>query len=311
MLPSDPQAYRHRLVIIGGGLAGLSCAHEASRQWERAYSGRPFEIYVIDKEPRLGGNSVKASSGINAVDGKEPDAVASFIKDTRLSGGGLSDDDLIQTLVTRSGAAIEFLESFGVELSGLTQLGGHSTSRTRFNPAGPNVGFAIMQKLMAAAESDPKIEIIKSAKVTGIEMLNNRHPRYDVLFSRETCKKLLSCHNEIVHPSRVDRAHVDTRAFVMATGGFGANKTLLEKFAPETAPYATTNGPWSTGCSSAVSTDRCDVFRVQGMVWNWEKSLERDWFTWKKCNCIQQASLIQKIQMQVLSRSLLHDAIHA
>ena len=198
MIQPDSQAYRHRLVVIGGGLAGLSCAHEASRQWEKAYGERAFEIYVIDKEPRLGGNSVKASSGINAVDGTEPDAVASFIKDTQLSGGGLSDGDLIQTLVTRSGAAIEFLESFGVELSGLTQLGGHSTSRTRFNPAGPNVGFAIMQKLMAAAESDPRIEIIKSAKVTDIETLSNRHPSYDVRFSRETCKTLLSCPNGTV-----------------------------------------------------------------------------------------------------------------
>ena len=50
-------------------------------------------------------------------------------------------------------------------------------------------------------------------------------------------------------PSNVDLAHVPTRALVMATGGFGANKTLLEKFAPETATYATTNGPWSTGYS--------------------------------------------------------------
>ena len=40
---------------------------------------------------------------------------------------------------------------------------------------------------------------------------------------------------------------MDFEAVVIATGGFGANRTLLEQYAKETAVYATTNGPWSTG----------------------------------------------------------------
>lgn len=36
-------------------------------------------------------------------------------------------------------------------------------------------------------------------------------------------------------------------AVVLATGGFGANRELLRKHAPQVADLATTNGPWAQG----------------------------------------------------------------
>ena len=46
------------VVVIGGGLAGISAAIEASRARAR--------VVLLDKEADLGGNSAKATSGINA-----------------------------------------------------------------------------------------------------------------------------------------------------------------------------------------------------------------------------------------------------
>ena len=47
------------VVVVGGGLAGLSAAIEAARHGAR--------VTIIDKERSLGGNSAKATSGINGV----------------------------------------------------------------------------------------------------------------------------------------------------------------------------------------------------------------------------------------------------
>lgn len=47
-----------KVIVIGGGLAGLSAAHTILERGGR--------VLLLDKQPFLGGNSTKATSGINA-----------------------------------------------------------------------------------------------------------------------------------------------------------------------------------------------------------------------------------------------------
>jgi succinate dehydrogenase/fumarate reductase flavoprotein subunit len=46
-----------QVIVVGGGLAGLSAAHTVLE-----HGGR---VFLIDKNAFLGGNSTKATSGIN------------------------------------------------------------------------------------------------------------------------------------------------------------------------------------------------------------------------------------------------------
>jgi succinate dehydrogenase/fumarate reductase flavoprotein subunit len=46
-----------RVIVVGGGLAGLSAAHTIIE--------RGGNVLLLDKNPFLGGNSTKATSGIN------------------------------------------------------------------------------------------------------------------------------------------------------------------------------------------------------------------------------------------------------
>lgn len=154
------------VAIIGGGLAGLAASLEAS------HLDPSLRILLLEKEPKLGGNSAKASSGINAA--LDANDAPHFQEDTLRSGGGLSTEQMVRVFVDQSPDAIAFLEQSGVDLSVLCQLGGHSAKRTHRNKNGPNVGFAIvsaLQKHITSDENDDKTKKIQVLTGAAVEKL--------------------------------------------------------------------------------------------------------------------------------------------
>lgn len=149
------------VAIIGGGLAGLAASLEASRL------NPALRILLLEKELKLGGNSAKASSGINAA--LDTQDAPRFQEDTLRSGGGLSVEQMVRVFVDQSPDAIAFLEQSGVDLSVLCQLGGHSAKRTHRNEKGPNVGFAIVSALQKHVtigdDKTKKIQVLTGAAV--------------------------------------------------------------------------------------------------------------------------------------------------
>ncbi len=101
----EAAAPKRRVVVVGGGLAGCVAALQA---WQRVLAAAPggaasrYEVVLVDKMPKLGGNSMKASSGINALNPAGGDSQELFEKDTIESGGGRSKQDLVSTLVVRA-----------------------------------------------------------------------------------------------------------------------------------------------------------------------------------------------------------------
>jgi succinate dehydrogenase/fumarate reductase flavoprotein subunit len=85
----------------------------------------------------MGGNSTKATSGINGAGTQTqqeagiPDNAKTFFDDTKKSARDLARDDLIRVLTGRSGDAVNWLQDkFGLDLSKVARLGGHSQPRT-------------------------------------------------------------------------------------------------------------------------------------------------------------------------------------
>ena len=62
-----------------------------------------------------------------------------------------------------------FLEACGVDLSKVVRLGGHSAPRTRSNPAGPNVGFALIKAISTKVKELPNVQFIYHAKVRPVK----------------------------------------------------------------------------------------------------------------------------------------------
>ncbi len=79
-----------KVIVVGGGLSGLSSAHTALEHGAK--------VLLLDKNPFCGGNSTKATSGINAAQTKTQlrhgieDSPALFEKDmARSSNLGKSE----------------------------------------------------------------------------------------------------------------------------------------------------------------------------------------------------------------------------
>lgn len=147
------------VIVIGSGLAGLSAALTALTTVPPVP-----RIYLLDAAPKPGGNSIKASSGINAA--TTPAEQPAFYADTIRSAGHILDsapprarqarEALIKTLTARSAGALQWLGSLGVDLSVVAQLGGHSEARTHRPAGGTPPGWAIVKALLDRVKAEDK-----------------------------------------------------------------------------------------------------------------------------------------------------------
>lgn len=118
-------------IVVGSGLAGLSAASQLIKH--------NVPVRVLERAAKPGGNSIKASSGINGAPTRfqiasEPhdafyaDTVTSA--GTRMSNFTAEREELIKTLTEGSASAVQWLvEEKGIDLSKVAQLGGHSYAR--------------------------------------------------------------------------------------------------------------------------------------------------------------------------------------
>ncbi|TYZ58353.1 hypothetical protein PybrP1_000825 [[Pythium] brassicae (nom. inval.)] len=241
---------RADIAIVGGGLAGLAAALEA------AALAPARAVLLLEKEPKIGGNSAKASSGINAA--LDAQDAPRFRDDTLASGGGLSLEPTVAKLVGQSPDAIAFLEQRGVDLSVLSQLGGHSAARTHRNAKGPNVGFAIVSALQktiqdSAAASSKAIEVLTSVSVDKVRYEDGKVVGLQISRTGES--------------GAVENETIDAPVVILATGGFSASQELLKKFVPGMEEFPTTNGPWARGeglaLAQQVGADLLHMDKVQ------------------------------------------------
>ncbi|GAQ80621.1 hypothetical protein KFL_000580150 [Klebsormidium nitens] len=248
---------RH-VVIVGGGLAGLTAALEVVKN-----KGR---VTIIEKCAKLGGNSAKASSGINGAETAPqnalgiPDSTALFKEDTLRSGKGRCAAELVDVLVNKSAGAIDALQSLGIDLSNIAQCGGHSRPRTHRAAAtakATNIGGVIMHTLIDHLHSLPPSAVQVLTNTRALELLQD---------SRTGRVKGVRC--RVGDGSGEGDRAVEADAVVLATGGYSADREgLLQKHVPGVSRLATTNGAWATGdgvkLGLAIGAGSVDLDQVQ------------------------------------------------
>mmetsp|Transcript_3363 Transcript_3363/g.7902 ORF Transcript_3363/g.7902 Transcript_3363/m.7902 type:complete len:489 (-) Transcript_3363:1052-2518(-) len=221
-----------QVIVVGGGLAGLSAAHTAMERGSR--------VLLVDKNPFMGGNSTKATSGINGAGTRTQrakgvsDGPEVFEEDT--IRGGAKSKEHAKVLTWESGPGVEWLiDNFGLDLSLVSRLGGHSQPRTHRGGQkfpGMTITFALMEALEEVAEKQPeRARIMLKAKMT--KLLKDGKGNVNGLELEVGGKKVC-----------------EYGPVVLATGGYGADNdpdSILHKHRPDLKHMPTTCGDHCTG----------------------------------------------------------------
>ncbi|KAG7284068.1 hypothetical protein NEMBOFW57_010428 [Staphylotrichum longicolle] len=233
------------VIVVGAGLAGLSAAYSALQ------AGSP-SVRLLERAAKPGGNSIKASSGINGAPTKYQNAAKygvdnSFWDDTVRSAGTRLNatvaepikkqrQGLISTLTTRSAAAIDFLVDLGVDLSVVAQLGGHSKPRTHRGAGKTPPGASIVTTLLAKLKDQgpDRFSLVTEAEVTKL------------LTSSSSPTTVTGV--EYRNPQNADPAAAPPQTLhgpvVFTTGGFGGDTHgLLAQYRPDLSGLPSTNDP--------------------------------------------------------------------
>ncbi|MCY7008880.1 flavocytochrome c [Fusobacterium simiae] len=214
------------VVVIGAGGAGLTSAIAAHEKGAK--------VILVEKTELLGGNTNYATAGLNAAGTKvqekfgEKDSPELFYEDTMKGGKNKNNKELVRVLVNNSSAIVDWLTERGADLSEITSTGGQSAKRTHRPTGGAAVGPNIVAALSKTAENE-KIDIRKGTKAIELVKAKDRIVGVKV---RETDGKEYT---------------IKAKAVIVATGGFGANAKMVEKYNPKLKGFGSTNNPAIVG----------------------------------------------------------------
>jgi L-aspartate oxidase len=155
-------------IVVGSGIAGLTAALELRTHVPR--------VLLVTKGRLLSGSTVWAQGGIAAA--LDPsDSPEAHLADTLAAGGGLSDPDAVQVLVTEGPERVRELVARGAVFDkaadgdiALTREGGHHADRIA-HAGGDATGAEISRALVAQIEAvrhDPGIEVVENALVLDV-----------------------------------------------------------------------------------------------------------------------------------------------
>ena len=230
------------VVVVGSGGAGLISAIKAKEAGAN--------VVVLEKLPLIGGNTLisgaEYAAPMNWLQEKEniSDSIELFKKDVEKAGG---DKELIDVLAKNALDGAKWLkDDIKVEWTDeLMFFGGHSVKRSLI-PKGQS-GKELINKLHAKTE-------------LGIEILTETNA-YELIVKDNvvTGVKAKTKNGELI---------VNAKSVILTTGGFGANKKMLNDNDKEIDDkILSTNSPGSTGdgikMAQKIGADVVDLDKIQ------------------------------------------------
>ena len=244
------------LVIIGGGLAGLTAAYESYLK-----TNNTLKILLIEQMSSLGGNSKRATSGINFLEtdpqktNKIDDNYHLFFNDTLKSGKNLNDPHLLDTFSKGKKFLYDYYTNiFGVDIKLVGQLGGHSVARTH-RPTDSKfvIGFYLISKISKKILESSDIKIYYNSTVIKLLKNETNNKIYGLKYKKDNSEYTIYC-----------------KAIILSSGGYGhdfGGHGLLNEYAPELMNFPSTNGDFSKGSGvklgREIGADLVDMDKVQ------------------------------------------------
>lgn len=233
------------VVVIGSGGAGLSAAIEAKEVGAN--------VIVIEKNAIVGGNTIRATGGMNAAGTPFQEAKGItdtpevMYQDTMKGGKNLNNPELVKILTQNSADAIAWLTKMGADLSDVGAAGGATNNRIHRPANGAKVGDEVIRVLSENAE---KLGVDIRTKYEAVELLTKD--------GAVTGVRVKTKDGEVI---------LNAKVVVDAAGGFGANPEMLEALNPKLKGFKTTNQSGATGdgikMAEAIGADTVDMDQIQ------------------------------------------------
>lgn len=223
------------VVVIGAGASGMSASLEAVKTGKK--------VILLEKMPYVGGNTLRATGGINAAETKMQeqlgiqDYVADYIEDIMASGHYENNALLVKILAEESADTIDWLSVLGADLTDVGLLAGHGIPRTHRPSGGKPVGAEIVKILKNNVENsgvDLRLEH-KAVKI----ITNSDHIVTGVVVTDKSGKEYT----------------IETSSIIIATGGFGGSPETFVTYNQKLKGYQTTNSPSATGDFITLTKD--------------------------------------------------------
>ena len=282
------------VVVVGAGGAGMTAAITATDAGKK--------VIVVESQPIAGGNSVRSTGGMNAAktpyqdknefseaagvektlataaekfaDNETITALAATVKsqwdayqanpqgyfdsvelmelDTLIGGKGKNNPELVKALAENSAAAIEWLASIGADVKNVGAFGGASVKR-----------------IHRPVNADGKVTAVGAYIVPILEKnLQDRNVQF--LFDTTANEIIMKDGKAVGIKATGKDGHkvtINAKSVVIATGGFGANAEMVEKYKPELKGFATTNAEGAQGqgieMATAVGAATVDMDQIQ------------------------------------------------
>ena len=282
------------VVVVGAGGAGMTAAITATDAGKK--------VIVVESQPIAGGNSVRSTGGMNAAktpyqdknefkeaagvektlataaekfaDNATITALAATVKsqwdayqanpqgyfdsvelmelDTLIGGKGKNNPELVKALAENSAAAIEWLASIGAEVKNVGAFGGASVKR-----------------IHRPVNADGKVTAVGAYIVPILEKnLQDRNVQF--LFDTTANEIIMKDGKAVGIKATGKDGHkvtINAKSVVIATGGFGANAEMVEKYKPELKGFATTNAEGAQGqgidMATAAGAATVDMNQIQ------------------------------------------------
>ena len=215
------------VLVVGGGAAGLSAAVAAVE--------KKASVLVLEKAGFLGGDTLISGGYFNAVDPRRqaPQGIRDsedFFRDQILAAGdGRNTPEVAGVLARESAVTLAWLERLGMkflpqvfEVYGSRWPRAHKPVQPRGTGYVQTLSEALLTRGGRVMTDTPAEMILREAdtgRLLGVRAVRNGH--YVEMSAR--------------------------RGVVLAAGGFGANRALIRRWAPETADLATDSQPQMTG----------------------------------------------------------------
>lgn len=207
------------VVIIGAGASGMSAALEAKE--------KGLQVILLEKMPYVGGNTVRATAGMNAVVSEEDKEA--FIQDILQSGHAEGNPRMIEIMADEGQEALRWLQGLGADLSDVGILAGHSKARTYRPQGGKPIG-------------DELVRVLKNAVEASLVDLRMEHKALKIL--QKTTGEI---HGVEVEDRTGKRYTIEAKNVIIATGGFGGSPEVFVYYNQRLQGYHTTNAPSATG----------------------------------------------------------------